>query len=454
MGTHPIFESDFDCLTDMGSRGFLVSVILNFVAATVNVIDIGKQNENILEETEVVLVNFYADWCRFSRQLHPIFVNSANLIREAYPDPKRVALGRVYCEDEKELAQKYHISKYPTIKVFRNGKAQKKEYRGNRSPQDFKKFIDTLLKDPVQRFNSLEEAQNIEKRNTKQRHLIGYFESEDSPTYKNFAKVATALQDDCKAIVGFGEASAKERVTGDNSVFKDKPNGNAPISEAVFLGAMDNYDVLFEWAHDKCVPLVREITFSNGEELTEEGLPFLILFHRAEDTESLKKFTEEISRSLIEERGSVNFLHANADQFTHPLHHMGKTPQDCPCITIDSFKHMYLFPDYSKAYKKKYLLNFVKDLHSGKLHREFHHGPDPTTEPEEDEDEEEEEAVEAVDPPQERKVLTDLVKPTAGKRAEVTPAPKVAVEKESIFKKLKPSKHRYSVLDEFPRDEL
>ena len=74
-------------------------------------------------------------------------------------------------------------------------------------------------------------------------------------------------------------------------------------------------------------------------------------------------------------KGSVNFLHANADQFTHPLHHMGKTPQDCPCIAIDSFKHMYLFPDYSKAYKKKYLLNFVKDLHSGKLHREFHHGP-------------------------------------------------------------------------------
>ena len=68
----------------MGSRGFLVSVILNFVAATVNVIDIGKQNENILEETEVVLVNFYADWCRFSRQLHPIFVNSANLIREGF----------------------------------------------------------------------------------------------------------------------------------------------------------------------------------------------------------------------------------------------------------------------------------------------------------------------------------------------------------------------------------
>ena len=54
---------------------------------------------------------------------------------------------------------------------------------------------------------------------------------------------------------------------------------------------------------------------------------------------------------------------------------MGKSAADCPVIAIDSFKHMYLFPDYGKAYKKKYLLKFVQDLHSGKLHREFHHGP-------------------------------------------------------------------------------
>ena len=69
-------------LIDMGSRGLLVSAVFTFVAATVNVVDIGKSNENILAETEVVLVNFYADWCRFSRQLHPIFVNTANVIRE------------------------------------------------------------------------------------------------------------------------------------------------------------------------------------------------------------------------------------------------------------------------------------------------------------------------------------------------------------------------------------
>ena len=48
---------------------------------------------------------------------------------------------------------------------------------------------------------------------------------------------------------------------------------------------------------------------------------------------------------------------------------------DCPVIAIDSFKHMYLFPDFSMVHQEGRLLQFVKDLHSGKLHREFHQGP-------------------------------------------------------------------------------
>lgn len=39
------------------------------------------------------------------------------------------------------------------------------------------------------------------------------------------------------------------------------------------------------------------------QELTEEGLPFLILFHINDDTESLEKFQQEVARQLISEKG-------------------------------------------------------------------------------------------------------------------------------------------------------
>ena len=105
--------------------------------------------------------------------------------------------------------------------------------------------------------------------------------------------------------------------------------------------------------------------------------------------------------------GSVNFLTADGTKFTHPLYHLGKTAKDLPVLAIDSFKHMYLWKHDPTSdvtwdlsirtqsfslfyYRSRFVVvfccsqpgllkQFIADLHSGKLHREFHNGPDPTT---------------------------------------------------------------------------
>ena len=96
------------------------------------------------------------------------------------------------------------------------------------------------MEDPVIQYKSLDQANELIKNRT-QGILTGYFESEDSPEYKTFSKVrktrlyltsenikvAKALQEDCQFIAGFGDASAKERITGENILFKDKMSGSA-----------------------------------------------------------------------------------------------------------------------------------------------------------------------------------------------------------------------------------
>jgi endoplasmic reticulum resident protein 44 len=42
-----------------------------------------------------VFVNFYADWCRFSNLLAPIFDEAADKVAQAYPDKTKAILGRV-----------------------------------------------------------------------------------------------------------------------------------------------------------------------------------------------------------------------------------------------------------------------------------------------------------------------------------------------------------------------
>lgn len=78
---------------------------------------------------------------------------------------------------------------------------------------------------------------------------------------------------------------------------------------------------------------------------------------------------------------------------------------------------MYLFPKYEDMEIPGKLKQFIQDLYSGKLHREFHYGPDQDNQ-------------EAQTHPE--KIKTPTTPP------------------ESTFKKLAPSKNRYTLL----KDEL
>ena len=144
----------------------------------------------------------------------------------------------------------------------------------------------------------------------------------------------------------------------------------------MYSGDLAQFAFLVQWIHERCVPLVREITFANGEELTEEGLPLLLLFYNPDDPSIKETYRKRVEAELGQHRGTVNVVTADGVMFAHPLHHLGKhknvsevcriyvtmcdysyhlslslSPlscmlQDLPVIAIDSFRHMYLFPKF------------------------------------------------------------------------------------------------------------
>lgn len=72
-----------------------------------------------------------------------------------------------------ELAQKYHINKYPTLKLFRYGQVSKREYRGQRSPDAIEEFIKQQLDPAIKDFVSNEDLEaRIEVKNI-QTFIVG-----------------------------------------------------------------------------------------------------------------------------------------------------------------------------------------------------------------------------------------------------------------------------------------
>lgn len=359
--------------------GFIAFIVLGF---GVDLIDSGAvvlnsgNVDKVLAENEFVFINFYADWCRFSNMLSPVWDEFAEKAEAEFGPNTNFVIGKIDCDKESGLGTRFHITKYPTLKYVRNGVLAKREYRGQRSVEAFVNFIRDQTKDAVQEFTILKDVDELD---SKKRHLIGYFEKKDSKEYENYRRTAANLKDDCEFHAGFGEVVDKMHPPGQSIVAFRTNKARSIEDDEVFRGNLHSYDEFSIWAADKCTPLVREITFENAEELTEEGLPFLILFHAPEDNESIKRFTEIVQRDLMEDKQNVNFLIADGVKFAHPLHHLGKSKSDLPLIAIDSFRHMYLFPKYEDMEIPGKLKQFLQDLYSGKLHREFHYGPDKDT---------------------------------------------------------------------------
>jgi len=336
--------------------------------------------DSTIANNEFVFVNFYADWCRFSNMLAPLWDEGADLITKEL-EGKSVIVGKVDCDKHGDLGTRFHITKYPTIKYIRNGEVGKKEYRGQRSAEGFLDFVKEQIKDPVVEIQDLQELNNLDDSKA---YVLGYFEQKGTLDHQNFRKAAMSLKDNCQFYAGFGDVVARMHPPSHDIVAYRPAKARTNDEDEAYTGELRNADTFLAWAQEKCNPLVREITFENAEELTEEGLPFLILFHHPDDTQSVRDYNDLVKRELLGEKSQVTFLTADGVKFAHPLHHLGKSKDDLPLIAIDSFRHMYLFPKYSDTKIPGKVKQFLGKLYSGQLHREFHYGPDEDEEAEPD----------------------------------------------------------------------
>ena len=68
----------------------------------------------VVEQNDIVLLDFWAAWCGPCRMFAPVFEKAS----EQHAD---IVFGKIDTENQRELAAAFHISSIPTLMVFREG---------------------------------------------------------------------------------------------------------------------------------------------------------------------------------------------------------------------------------------------------------------------------------------------------------------------------------------------
>ncbi|XP_047205657.1 protein disulfide-isomerase A4 [Girardinichthys multiradiatus] len=146
--------------------------------------------DETVDNADIILVEFYAPWCGHCKRLAPEYENAAQELSQRSPP---IPLAKVDATVETELASRFGVTGYPTLKIFRKGKAF--EYNGPREKYGIVDFMSEQAGPPSKQVQAAKQVQELLK-DGDDAVIVGIFSSEQDAAYEIYIEACNALRED------------------------------------------------------------------------------------------------------------------------------------------------------------------------------------------------------------------------------------------------------------------
>lgn len=309
----------------------------------------------MLQEHDYILVEFYAPWCGHCKKLDPEYASAAATLKGS--DGK---LGKVDATENKDLAERFAIKGFPTLKMFKQGEAS--DYQGGRTAADIVNYVKKASGPAAKTISTAADYAAMEEAN--EVFVVGYFADAASDNAKAFLGAAGRDDNTVYAITSSDEIKTSLGVSEDTIVViktGDKERADHTV------GTFDKAAVEGFIAGNR-LPIINEFSPENSKAIFGSSIKKHALFFTNADGDYHEK-TVGLFRELgTQYRGQVLMVRVPSSE-SKVMEYFGFKSTDLPAFVLADMSgdgQMKKFI-YTGEYEATALKTFVDDFLANKL---------------------------------------------------------------------------------------
>ncbi|XP_063308027.1 protein disulfide-isomerase A4 isoform X2 [Pelobates fuscus] len=337
-----------------------------------------KENfEAVVENADIILVEFYAPWCGHCKKLAPEYEKAAQELSKREP---AIPLAKVDATVETELANTYGVSGYPTLKIFRKGKAF--DYNGPREKYGIVDYMIEQAGPPSKQIQAVKQVQEF-IRDGDDVVIIGVFNGEEDKAYQIYQDAANNLREDYKfyhtfsaEIVNFLKVSPDQLVVMQPEKFQSKYEPKKQVLK--FKDSTTGAEIK-EHVTKHTLPLVGHRKNSNEAKRYAKH-PLVVVYYNVDFSFDYRTATQYWRNKILEvakDFPEYTFAIANEEDYTAEMKDLGlsESGEEVNVAILDASGKKYA--KEPEEFDSDSLRDFVVAFKKGKLKPILKSQPEP-----------------------------------------------------------------------------